>query len=171
MHVISTQEAALKRHDNAVVIPGGFGCCGFPDALSEAIADRYISEQQPKICRYFLRLVVAISLERGLDKLALPGLVSRAIDGFGGFFPSLTKMAMDGEIDAHNWPMGVVSHLFRSKAEGATGLLSRVGLGTFIDPAIDGGRLNTKSLSLIDVTEVMGKEYLHYPNIGVDSLY
>lgn len=168
MQVISTQEAALKIHDNAVVIPGGFGCCGFPDALSEAIADRYISERKPKNLTLLFASGGGNKSGKGLDKLALPGLVSRAIGGFWGFCPSLTKMAIDGEIDAHNWPMGVVSHLFRSMAEGATGLLSRVGLGTFIDPAIDGGRLNTKSSSLIDVTEVMGKEYLHYPNIGVD---
>ncbi|WP_342651715.1 malonate decarboxylase subunit alpha [Vibrio metschnikovii] len=168
MQIISAQEAASKIHNNSVIIPGGFGCCGFPDALSDAISDRYQSEQQPQNLTLLFASGGGNKAGKGLDKLAFPGLVSRAIGGFWGFCPDLTKMAIDGEIDAHNWPMGVVSHLFRSMAEGATGLLSRVGLGTFIDPAIGGGRLNTKSSSLIDEIEVMGKQYLHYPNIGVD---
>ncbi|MFM2486965.1 CoA-transferase [Celerinatantimonas yamalensis] len=148
MQVISSLEAASKIHNNAVVIPGGFGCCGFPDALSDAIADRYLSEQKPQNLTLLFASGGGNKAGKGQDKLALPGLVSRAIGGFWGFCPSLAKMAIDGEIEVHNWPMGVVSHLFRSMAEGATGLLSRVGLGTFIDPPLDGGRLNAKSSCL-----------------------
>lgn len=168
MQIISSQQAASMIHNNAVVIPGGFGCCGFPDALSDAVAERYLSEKQPRNLTLLFASGGGDKAGKGLDKLALSGLISRAIGGFWGFCPRLTKMAIDGEIDAHNWPMGVVSHLFRSMAEGATGLLSRVGLGTFIDPSVDGGRLNGKSLCLINKTEVMGRQYLHYPNIGAD---
>lgn len=168
MQIISSQEAAAKINDNAVVIPGGFGCCGYPDALSDAIAERYLNEQEPQNITLLFASGGGDKAGKGLDKLALPGLVSRAIGGYWGFCPRLTKMAINGEIEAHNWPMGVVSHLFRNMAEGATGLLSRVGIGTFIDPAIDGGKLNDNSSGLIEETEVMGKRYLHYPNIGAD---
>lgn len=168
MRIITAQEAASLIDDNAIVIPGGFGCCGFPDSLSDAIAERYRFEQKPKNLTLFFASGGGDKEGKGLDKLALPGLVSRAIGGFWGFCPGLTKMAIDGHIEAHNWPMGVISHVFRSMAEGELGLLSRIGLGTFIDPAIDGGKLNEKSSDLISLVEVMGREYLHYPNIGVD---
>lgn len=168
MEIISARDAAKIIQDDSVVIPGGFGCCGFPDALADSIAMRFSEELSPRNLTLLFASGGGDKAGKGLDRIARPGLIRRAIGGFWGFCPSLTKMAVEGKIDAHNWPMGVMSHLFRSMAEGKPGLLSHVGLGSFVDPSNDGGCLNERTSGLVSSASLMGRDYLFYPSVGAD---
>ncbi|UXI04481.1 CoA-transferase [Photobacterium sp. TY1-4] len=165
----TTAKAVAELIDNgAVVIPGGFGCCGHPDLLTEALSERFAREQQPKGLTLLFASGAGDKQGKGLDKLAHPGLVKRAIGGFWGFCPALTRLGRAGEIDAHNWPMGVMSHLFRDMASGLDGHFSRVGLHTFVDPRLEGGALAEDTKPLVEVISVREKEQLYYPSPGAD---
>ncbi|MYM59280.1 acyl CoA:acetate/3-ketoacid CoA transferase [Vibrio sp. OCN044] len=155
-------------NDGSVVIPGGFGCCGHPDVIIGAISDRFQRESQPTDLTLIFGSGGGDKKGQGLDKLADSRLIKRAIGGFWGFCPSLTKLGLEGKIEAHNWPMGVISHLFRDIATGLDGHLSHIGLNTFVDPRLDGGSLSKSQKSLVELTEVRGKERLFYPSLGVD---
>jgi propionate CoA-transferase len=73
-------------------------------------------------------------------------------------------MARSGHIEAHNWPQGVICKLFAAIAAGAPGLLSPVGLGTFVDPLLDGGVIDSRgSHPLVERLTLRACEQLFYP--------
>ncbi len=109
---------------------------------------------------------------RGLNHLAHEGLIRRAIGGHLGLVPALGTLALDGRIEAYCLPQGVVSHLYRETAAGRPGLISRVGLGTFVDPRLEGGRMNAvSSEEVVRVIELDGEEFLFYPCRPLDVAF
>lgn len=169
MKVISERRAAELIEDGWTVIPGGFGSCGHPDGLTRAIGDRYKREGRPRKLSLLFASAAGDLEERGLDVLAQSGLVDKVIGGFWGLIPRLGNMARLGEIEAHNWPQGVISQLFRAIAAKKPGVISNIGLNTFVDPDYEGGRLNMRAArALVQKIFINDKSMLFYPAIKVD---
>jgi propionate CoA-transferase len=169
--IISSDMAAYLIADEATVIPGGFGCCGHPESITKAIEKRFYQTGKPKNITLLFAAGPGDRKDKGINRLALPGLVSKVIGGFWGFVPSLGKAAMEGSIEAHNWPQGVISKLYRCIASGEDGLISPIGLGTFIDPRQDGGVINNRTIPMVELIEFRGKEKLFYPSLPIDFAY
>ena len=169
MKIISAEQAAGLIEDDWCVIPGGFGSCGHPDSLTEAIRARFLKTKQPRRLQLLFGPGPGNKRGKGVDALALDGLVSKAIGGFWGLSPALAAMARRGLIEAHNWPQGVISKLYSAIAAGSPGVVSKVGLGTFVDPDIDGGVIDAAgSTPLVERIAIKDKDYLFYPAQNVD---
>jgi propionate CoA-transferase len=169
MRIITATQAARLIEDDWWLIPGGFGCCGHPDSLTKALRARFLESGHPRRLNLLFASGAGDRQGRGLDTLALPGLINKVIGGFWGFCPGLVGMARSGAIEAHNWPQGVICKLFSSIASGAAGLLSPVGLGTFVDPRLDGGVIDSRgSMPLVEHLTLRGREQLFYPAQRVD---
>lgn len=109
--------------------------------------------------------------ENGIEHLAHKGLVSKIIGSHWGLAPKWGELINNNEVEAHCLPQGQLTHLFRAMAGGKPGNFSKVGIGTFVDPRIEGGRINEQSKnnkSLVDVVDILGEEYLFYHEVPID---
>ena len=171
MRIISAAEAAQLVQDDWTLVPGGFGSCGHPDALTRALRQRFDKEGKPQNLSLLFASASGDKQGRGVDRLAQPKLIKRAIGGFWGLVPALGAMAMNDLIEAHNWPQGVVSQLYRAIAAGKSGVYSRIGLDTFVDPDLDGALLNKKTTTtLLKKITLNGESSLFYPALNIDCV-
>ncbi len=107
----------------------------------------------------------------GIQHFAHEGLVSRLIGSHWGLQPRWMEMIANNQVEAYCLPQGQIAQLYHSMACGLPGKMSKVGLGTFVDPRIEGGKMNerTKTLGdIIDVIEYKGEEYLFYNEVPIN---
>jgi len=161
--IVSAAEAVAIIQPGDMISVAGFVGIGTPDELLKALATRFRETGTPRDLGLMFAAAPGDGRERGLNQIALPGLIRRAVGGHWSLVPKLGKLALDGAIEAYNLPLGCVAQLYRDIAAHRAGLLSRVGLRTFVDPRVEGGKLNARTTEdLVELLTIGGKEYLLY---------
>ncbi len=169
--VPAAEAVRLIRDGDSVVVEGFMGQC-FAEELTLALEQRFLLTSTPRDLGLVFTMAAGDRLGRGLDRLAHKGLLKWAVGGHWAMAPELGKMAVGGDIEAHNLPQGVISQLFRDTAAGKPGLLTRVGLGTFVDPRRGGGKINDHTTGdRVELITVGGAEYLFYKALQLDVAF
>ncbi|ECF5902065.1 3-oxoacid CoA-transferase [Salmonella enterica subsp. salamae] len=166
---ITAQQAADLIHDGDNIILGGFIGAVVPEAIEKAIEDKFLACGHPCSLGLIFAAGQGNAKEKAINRLAHEGLVSHVIGGHWGLIPRLQKLANEGKITGYNLPQGVICHLFRDSAAGKMGTFTHVGLGTFVDPRVEGGKINAKTKQdIVTYIEVNGAENLFYKKIDAN---
>ena len=161
--IVSAQDAVAVIRPGDMLATSGFVGIGTPDALLAALAARFVATGEPRNLSLVFAAGQGDGKERGLNRLGHDGLLKRVIGGHWGLIPKVGQLALDNRIEAYNLPQGCISQLYRDIAAGKPGTLSRIGLGTFVDPRLGGGRINAVTTEeLVRVMEIDGREWLFY---------
>lgn len=167
--VITAQEAAKLIQDGSVIATGGFVGNGHPEALSVAIEERFLAEQHPQNLTLVYAAGQGDGKERGLNHFGHESMVKRVVGGHWNLAPKLGNLAVENKIEAYNLPQGTLTQWFRSVAGRKPGIITKVGLNTFVDPRVEGGKISdiTKE-ELVEVIELGGEEWLWYKPFPVN---
>ena len=161
--IVSADEAAAIIRDRDTVCTSGFVGVGTPDELLIALEKRYRESRHPSALTLMFAAAPGDARDRGLNRLAHDGLLKRVIGGHWALVPKLGELALANRIEAYNLPLGCISQLYRSIAARGPGIISRIGLRTFVDPRLEGGKLNEATTEdLIELLQIDGEEWLRY---------
>ena len=168
--VVSAQEALSHITDgNTIAILGSGGGVCEPTALLKALGEQYQKTGSPRNLTLLHANGIGDKDSYGTDALAYEGLVKRDIAGHWGMAPKMAQLALDEKIEAYNLPQGVISQMFQTIASNKPGVITKTGLHTFIDPRLEGGRMNKRTTEdIVKVITLDGEEWLYYPNINLD---
>ncbi len=190
---ITAAKAAELIPDGATVAIAGMGLSGWAEEIACAVRDRYKETGHPKGIHlkqgsamgdwgYGNNFIGWDRVKRpdGPDKEhgargatrfgeAGPGLVAKWTSAHIGSAFTLCDQARAEQLESYCLPQGVIINLWREIGAGRPGLITKTGLGTFVDPRVEGGRMNKCAKDeLVKVIEFNGEEYLFYPGFKVD---
>ncbi len=173
MYLVSADEAAaLVQDGDTILIGGSGGGHAVPDSLIRALEHRYLSDGEPQDITLFHPVGLGDGKGQGVDRLAHPGLLKRIITGAFVNSPAIAELAKQGTIEAYTLPQGALSQLVREVAAGRPGLVTHVGLHTFVDPRYGGGRQSsTATENLVQVVQLAGQEWLFYKPFTPDIAF
>ena len=168
--VVKAEEAAKLVASGDTLLIGGSGAGhSVPDTLIAAIAKRFLKEGEPRDLTTVHPVGLGDRANRGIGHLAHPGLLKRVVCGTLVNSPPVERMAAANKIEAYTLPQGCLSQLTREMAAGRPGLVTHVGLRTFVDPRYGGGKQSELATEdLVELIRVDNKEYLFFKSFHVD---
>ncbi len=176
---ITAKEAAELVNDNDIIAFAPDSLAGWPNEIVKAVQERYISEGHPKNITTFRcpGLGTFKDDEWGEGVFCVDGLLKRSISSYTATSRRLANWVTSEKVEAYMFPMGPMHQMLINKGRGFNGVMSKIGLGTFVDPRNDGGKCNKlteqNGEDLVDyIPDFYGEDYLFYktPDFNVALL-
>ena len=167
----------MSAADAVALVPAGatvtVDACGGginePGCVLRALEQRFLETGEPRDLTLYLVSGIGDRRGGGADRFAHPGMVRRVYCSHWGWAPRLAEMAVADAFEAYVLPQGVLTHLLRDIASGKPGVLTHVGLGTFVDPRLEGGKANAATTDdYVELVELAGREWLFFPRMPID---
>jgi len=169
---LTAAQAVKLIESGDCIATSGFVGNAVPEELEIALENRFVETNEPRNLTLVYAAGQGDGKERGLNHLGHEGLLKRVIGGHWNLVPKIQKLAMENLIEAYCLPQGAISQLYRDIAAKRAGNITKVGLKTFVDPRIEGGKLNSATTEdIVDVIEILGEEYLLYKYFPIDIAF
>jgi acyl CoA:acetate/3-ketoacid CoA transferase len=175
--LVAPDHAVARIPDGAVVTVSSSSALGCPDFVLAALGRRFETEGHPRHLT-MLHPIAAGDMYgvKGIDHIAKDGLISRVLAGSYPSGPSslpmpeIWKMVVEDRVEAYNVPSGIMFDMHREAAAQRPGVLTRIGLDTFVDPVREGCAMNASASAspIVSRVEFAGETWLHFPNIYPD---
>jgi len=150
----------------------GFVGSGTADELCLAMERRYLDTGGPRNLTVIHSSGPGDAGLRGLNRMAHPGMFKRVISGHYGLVPQIGKLALANDFEAYNLPQGILTNFYRAVAARRPGVFTKVGLGTFADPRIEGGKISPKAVEdIVEIITIGGEEWLFMKAFPVDCVF
>lgn len=167
--VITAEQAVALIKDCDTVAAAAVGLSGWAEEIAQAMAKQYKETGHPKNLTWVQGCAIGDWKERGTTGFALEGLVKRWIGAHIGSSAGMCKLLTENKMEAYCLPQGPIIQLWREIAAKRPGILSKVGLGTFVDPRVEGGKMNTATQeNIVKLVELEGEEWLFYKSFPVN---
>lgn len=175
--VKSAAEAARLVKDGAVVAVNSSSGLLCPDAVLMALGERFLEEGAPRGLTTIHPITAGDMFgTKGVDHIAHKGMIARIL---GGSYPSgptnadpplIWQRMLAEDLAAWNVPSGILFDMLREGAAKRPGVLTKVGMDTFVDPDLEGCAMNASAhaLPLVKRVEFDGDTWLHFPALRPD---
>lgn len=172
---ITAKEAVDHIANGSTLCAVGMTLISASESILKEIERRFLEEGTPNNLTFVHSCgQAAMKMPGGMTHLAHEGLLKRVIGGHWGQSPMMMDLIAGNIIEAYNLPQGQMANMYHSMALREPGKLSKVGLGTYVDPRVEGGKMNQKTKEngedLVAIVEVDGEEYIQYKPIPIDTL-
>lgn len=167
---VTAEEAAAMIQSSSTIATIGMTLISSAESILKAIEQRFLDEGAPS----HLTLIHSCGQsdrDRGIQHFAHEKMLRCIIGGHWGLQPRMMELIAQNKILAYCIPQGQFAQLYRSMAGGEPGKITKVGLGTFIDPRIEGGKMNEITRSAPDIARIVTidqEEYMCYQPIPLD---
>lgn len=163
--VITSSQAATMIEDGKTLCSQGMGGNDVAEELMLELEKRFLKTGKPQHLSWIHSSGQGDKGDRGLNHMAHEGLLDWIIGGHFGPATKIQNLIAENKIQAYNLPQGVISHMFRDIAANRP-TITRIGLETFVDPRIEGGKLNEMTTeNIVELMELDGTEYLRYRHV------
>lgn len=169
---ITAKEATDWIKNGSTLCTIGMTLVSASESILKEIEKKFLETGEPNNLTFFHTCGQA-DRECGMQHLAHEKLLKRVIGGHWGLSPRFMDLISSNKIEAYNLPQGQMANMFHSMALREPGKLSKIGLGTYVDPRIEGGKMNERTKPLEDIVDIVtidGEEYIRYLPVPIDTL-
>ncbi len=169
---MTMDEALDLIHDGDGVAVSGFMLMTVPRELYLGIGERFLKTGHPCGLTVMHAAGNGNNKDQGIYDMSYEGLITRYVTGHFANNSRLIELTNANKVASYNFPQGVIAHMYRAAAAGKPGEITKIGLNTFCDPRLQGGKINEACKDdLVELIDILGEEYLLYKvpklNIGL----
>ena len=163
MIVLKAKEIPKIIKNGSFIGIDGFVGIGVPEEILLNIEESYLTTGSPNSINIIFAAGFGDGKTRGLNRIAHEGLIKKVIGGHWGLAPNLAILANQNKLEGYNLPQGVIAQMFRDMAANKPGTISKVGIGTFVDSDLEGGKINSITKEdIVSKINILGEDFLFF---------